>query len=499
MSATNVLSTVTIDNVSANVMTNVSSPLSSLTENFAGLQSTLFMIFAILSVMLVVAIINTSTRVKDNSWVKTLLSLGLAAVAIALFIKLKGLLLYVIIGFVFSYLLDPIVTFAQRKGIARFVSTIVLTVVIAGALVVAVLSVAPTMANILNEEFKPEIEFKVGEKVTTPEGKGKIVGTSQAYDVVYYEVEIDESGERINDFIKRDLEKEGQFDFLGYFPNPKYPGLSWTEIKINKIFEQLKSEELLNIGEMVTKLEEESRMKGKPTMEDSLHAAAREKFSYSQVKSYLENSAKGFGSKVSVIVVIPLLIFFFLVDGHKFMRAFIEIIPNKYFEMVRILLYDVENAFGNYIKGTFLDCSIIGALNGLVLMIIYSVAWGPEQGIPIGIGVGIASGILNAVPFLGAIIVTMVAGAPALINLNLVVFVLAIATPFIMNQIDNVLVYPLTVGSSVELHPLIVILALIAGDMIGGFAGMLVAIPSVAISRVFVTSLYKQLKGFDFI
>ena len=65
--------------------------------------------------------------------------------------------------------------------------------------------------------------------------------------------------------------------------------------------------------------------------------------------------------------------------------------------------------------------------------------------------------------------------------------------------IDDILIYPQTVGKSLNLHPFVVLFAILAGESLGGILGMLIAVPSVAIASQSLSILHHSLKRHRFI
>jgi predicted PurR-regulated permease PerM len=132
-------------------------------------------------------------------------------------------------------------------------------------------------------------------------------------------------------------------------------------------------------------------------------------------------------------------------------------------------------------------------------------------GIPLGIAVaiGVVSGLLNAIPFLGAVIALVIGVSYALIaedvrplipglnpnDLALYVVILVV----LVHVLDDVVFQPFVLGGAVNVHPLVVVIAIIAGSLIMGLWGMLFAIPTVVVVKTAVETFFKELKDYRII
>ncbi|MFC1504515.1 AI-2E family transporter [Spirochaetota bacterium] len=207
-------------------------------------------------------------------------------------------------------------------------------------------------------------------------------------------------------------------------------------------------------------------------------------------------------SMVSLLLIIPFCIFFFLLNGREMKKGVLSLVPNKYFEMTLITLSEVDNIFGNYIRGTLLECFIIGTLASTGFYII---------GFPLSIAftAGMIAGLFNAIPYLGPFIGLILGLSICMLGLipedhtpffgMHASYLKVVIVIIIVQLLDNVAVNPTVMGKSVNLHPLIVILGIMAGNSLFGFIGMLAAIPVIAILKVILESLFKQLSGFQFL
>ena len=193
-----------------------------------------------------------------------------------------------------------------------------------------------------------------------------------------------------------------------------------------------------------------------------------------------------FGSLVSGVAdFFSLLLFgiifsvYFLLDGQNissyFRRAFRLIFGEKNNEQLNIFLNDADQAFSGYIRGQFLDAFIVAVLTSAALQI---------AGVPSAILVGIFTGIGNLIPYCGPIvgyIVTAVVCIPGGDWVKLIIGFIVIA---VVMFVDGNVINPRLLSSSIEVHPLLVIAALLGGGVVGGLVGMIVAVPIAALLKI---------------
>jgi len=159
---------------------------------------------------------------------------------------------------------------------------------------------------------------------------------------------------------------------------------------------------------------------------------------------------------------------------------------------------NVDKAIGNYLRGTLLQSSLVGLIIFLGLLLI-------GFKIQAAIFIGIIAGISNAIPFLGpviglgtgllyAIIVEGIDPIFPFLPQNPLVGVLIVV--LIAQFLDNAVFQPLVLGKAVNLHPLVVVIGVTGGSIIAGFWGMLLAIPTIVIVNVVISTIYRQAKAY---
>jgi predicted PurR-regulated permease PerM len=217
------------------------------------------------------------------------------------------------------------------------------------------------------------------------------------------------------------------------------------------------------------------------------------------VAAPVEPPAAREGSSWEPWILAPLIFIFLGFDNGQIRRYFISLVPNRYFELSLTLLDRLDNAIGKYLRGTLTECTLVGLTVCLGLILL---------GSPVGIAtaIGLVCGLVNAIPMLGSVIALVICLSYALIAENLeplipgldpnnlplyVVIVVGIA-----RVLDDVVFQPFVLGSAVNIHPLVVVVAIIGGSLIMGLWGMLFAIPTVVVVKTAVETLFKELKDY---
>ncbi len=200
------------------------------------------------------------------------------------------------------------------------------------------------------------------------------------------------------------------------------------------------------------------------------------------------SSAMSLINLIVLVVVVPVVAFYLLLDWDKMVARIDELLPRDHAPVVRALAADIDRTLASFIRGQGTVCLVLGTYYAVALMI---------AGLNFGLVVGFVAGLISFIPYVGA----LVGGALAL-GLALFQFwgdwwsIGIVAGIFAIGQVmeGNVLT-PNLVGSSVGLHPVWLIFALSVFGSLFGFVGMLVAVPLAAMLGVivrFVIGRYKE-------
>ena len=176
------------------------------------------------------------------------------------------------------------------------------------------------------------------------------------------------------------------------------------------------------------------------------------------------------------LVLIPILSFFLLKDADSFRRSALAMLPrgrlrwrgDEFFE-------DVNSTLAAYIRAQLTACLLIGVICSVGLWLI---------GLPSPLVLGIMAGMLEFVPLVGPLTMAIVAAALALLHSGYWMALAVLIFLGVLRVVQDYVFYPRIIGVGIHLHPLAVILAILAGAELAGVAGVFLAIPVIAILTV---------------
>ena len=210
----------------------------------------------------------------------------------------------------------------------------------------------------------------------------------------------------------------------------------------------------------------------------------------------------GFLKSATNWIIFPLVFIFILLDNGQILQFFMRLVPNRYFELAYSVVGNVDEALGKYIRGTLIECALVG-----ISLVVGFYLCGFE--LQVSILIGIIGGLTNAIPFVGTAIACVLSAGYALIaeNINpLIPFVnldnlmlVAIGVVMLVHLLDNAIFQPLVVGKLVNLHPIVVVLGVFGGSMMFGFAGLILAIPTIVIFLVVTKTFFTGLQRYKII
>src|SRR5215213_8124834 len=192
-------------------------------------------------------------------------------------------------------------------------------------------------------------------------------------------------------------------------------------------------------------------------------------------------TGEGFSSALNVlvflpyIVLIPILAFFFLKDADSFRQSALMMLPQGRIRWRGDELFqDINSTLAAYIRAQLTSCLIIGTIC-TVGFAVFDVRY--------ALVLGVVAGLLEFIPLLGPLVVAIVAATVAGFDSGTKAVAVLVFLG-VLRIVQDYVLYPRIIGSGIHLHPLAVILAILAGHELAGVAGIFLAIPVIAVLTV---------------
>ncbi|MCJ8331941.1 MAG: AI-2E family transporter [Lentisphaeria bacterium] len=202
----------------------------------------------------------------------------------------------------------------------------------------------------------------------------------------------------------------------------------------------------------------------------------------------------------SIALIQFLMIFFFVLvfalhSGRNIYKFLIGVLPNSIFEAGVFTLNKTTIMFGNYLRGVVLETLILWGIS-LVLIIPLCVMTGLSFFMALAITIAIAG--TNVVRIIGPIVGGILSVFLVLTaTTDLLAIFMVIGIVVITQLLDNILVLPLVMRGQLEVHPVLCLLGVLSGGMIGGVLGMIMAIPIISGIKVVHRVITIELKKFN--
>ena len=167
------------------------------------------------------------------------------------------------------------------------------------------------------------------------------------------------------------------------------------------------------------------------------------------------------------------------------------LVPREYRQEALQLLGDMDRVLGAYIRGQLLLIGIMALATFVALSILH---------VKYALIIALVSGVLEVIPLFGPFMAGGIAVSIALFQpstpfgwSNLTLALAIVVVYVVLRQIEDQLVVPNLIGPIVDLHPLLVLLALLVGGTLAGFTGLVIAVPTAAALKIVVLYLYGKI------
>jgi predicted PurR-regulated permease PerM len=175
-------------------------------------------------------------------------------------------------------------------------------------------------------------------------------------------------------------------------------------------------------------------------------------------------------------VLVPILAFFFLKDVNLFRLAVLRMFPvGPWRYRAELVMADVNTTLAAYTRAQILSCLLIAAICTLGFYLI---------GLKYALLLGLLAGIFEFVPLLGPLTIAVIVTSTALFSDNPWKALYVVIFLVVLRIVHDYVTYPRIVRGGIHLHPLAIILAVLAGEQVAGIPGVFISIPIVAVGTV---------------
>lgn len=263
-------------------------------------------------------------------------------------------------------------------------------------------------------------------------------------------------------------------------------------IVVNQMVQLTQQLSIENLQDIARKIEQELNNQ-LPFLEvgflqNRLTTVVTEVLDVGKLPTALSNVISIFTNIFSAFLVIPFATFFFLKDGSRIRRYFLQFVPNTYFETTLSLVDKIESRLGLYFKSVLFQSFMVALVSWIGLTIV-----GLENAISVGIAVGLA----NTIPYFGPIIGYILSFIISILETGDFSLVIpAVCAIFIAQILDNLVFQPLIFSKSADMHPLAILFVILIGAELAGILGMLIAVPVATVIKITINQISWSLNNY---
>ncbi len=264
-------------------------------------------------------------------------------------------------------------------------------------------------------------------------------------------------------------------DFVSQIPYMKDKLIEWFN-KLQKIefFKKLGEYKIPPyLEEAINKLLEDVQNSGREFSNKSLSYITG---SFSSVMHFLIGLLE--------LLIIPVFVFYMLEEKNEISKFCVSFIPLKKRESIFSLTDEINNTLSTFLRGQLFNCTVIGTLTGIGLFLI---------GIKFALLIGVFTAVMTFIPYVGniigpspALVLALFTSSPLISFVSVVIIIVA------MHLLDSYYLYPTVHGKTLNLSPLMIMMAVIIGGQLYGAKGMFLAIPLICVLKVLLRGWIKR-------
>lgn len=178
------------------------------------------------------------------------------------------------------------------------------------------------------------------------------------------------------------------------------------------------------------------------------------------------------GNFATGLVLVILVLFFFLRDGRRIWTFLISPLRGDWAARATRIGDGSVAVLGAYARGTALVALVDAVFIGAGLLIL---------GVPLALPLAVVVFVTAFIPVVGATLAGVLAALVALVLKDPTTALIVVGIVVLVNQLEGNLLQPVIMGRSLSLHPLVILLALTAGTILGGIVGAILSTPTASV------------------
>lgn len=201
------------------------------------------------------------------------------------------------------------------------------------------------------------------------------------------------------------------------------------------------------------------------------------------------SSGFAFINLLSLVLITPVVAFYMLRDWDKFLKKVDDLLPEHSKKSIRKQAKEIDKTLAGFIRGQLSVCLLLGTFYAIGLYF---------TGLELGVLVGFVAGLISFIPYVGSIVGFVVSMGIAFAQFSTMSPIIQVVAVFAVGQfLEGNFLTPKLVGENVGLHPVWVMFALLAGGVLLGFLGLMIAVPVAAVIGVLLRNAIENYKKSD--
>ena len=183
------------------------------------------------------------------------------------------------------------------------------------------------------------------------------------------------------------------------------------------------------------------------------------------------------GELITGIVLAVVILFFFLKDGDRIWAFFLRPFSGHVLDRGHRIGQTAVKTLGGYVRGTATVAAVDAIAIGVGIAIV---------GVPLALPLAVIVFLSAFIPLIGATVAGILAALVALVAVSPLAALVVVIIVIAVNQLEGNFLQPVVMAQSLKLHPLVILLALTAGTILGGIIGAVLSVPIAAVGWAIV-------------